>query len=149
MQIIPIAISAASVGFFVYCLHRSILAKRSSSWPKTKARVVASHVEVSNNDNRRSESLVFAYEYQVEGDNYVSTDLYPGWESSWSTTIPGLSSARHLASSHPLDSTVEVYYSPDNPTMSCIYPGRQGGPRLGMVISVIGLVIAMVYAQQV
>lgn len=148
MHVSSIIAAAASVVVFVYCMYLSNLARKSSHWPKTEGRVVISHVEVSNDSDGRSESPVFAYEFRVAGKTYVSTDVYAGWTGSWSTNLPGVSSARRFVSMHPLGSTVDVYYCPEDPSSSCIHPGRDAGPRLGMVLSLVGFVIALTYAQR-
>ncbi len=146
MQLAPIVVAVVSVMASGFCLHRLKLAKDSSRWPATKGRVVASFVEAATDDGDSSESAVFAYEFTVGGDAYVSTDVYPGWSLSWSTLIPGLGSDRQIVRRFPLDSVVDVFYSPADPSRSCLFPGRLAGPCVGLILSVLVGACALIYA---
>lgn len=103
-------------------------ANASTEWPTTQGTIVVSGVDEKISRRRRkrsfrrttrkSYSAHVVYEYEVDGQHFESDNIWYGSYSSSSR-----SSAQKLAAKYPVDTQVEVYYMPGEPSESVLMPG--------------------------
>ena len=74
-------------------------------------------------DERWEYMVDIVYQYTVGAHTYNDSDLYyrAGSGSEWGTEVDDYEWA--LLAQYPVNSTVTVYYNPDNPDQSCLIPG--------------------------
>jgi hypothetical protein len=106
-------------------------------WPKTRGKIVASLVDVTYDRYGRQEEPEIAYQYTVDGRTFNRSSINAGGDTSWSLSVPGISSAQGTVDEYPVDREVDVYYWPRFPGVACLKPG--GGTAATVVVLVIAL----------
>jgi len=88
-------------------------AKKSEAWPKIDG-VITSSDSMNNKENLMPE---IEYSYQVDEQTHTGKlEL-----ATSDVAMPG--HAEKHAEKYPLNSTIEVYYDPENPEVSTLEPG--------------------------
>jgi Protein of unknown function (DUF3592) len=114
-------------------------AQSIKSWPTTSGRILSATTQM----RRRSGKGGYAsyphimYEYTVGGRQYVSTRVTMGMEMGGSLYTP------RVLARYPIGATVQVYYSPENPSDSALEASAPGN-RMLIVIAVIIIVMLVV-----
>jgi hypothetical protein len=70
----------------------------------------------------------------------VRSRINGGLDFSWSTSIPGITSARATVAEYPLDGKVDVFYWPRFPGIACLRPGRYCG---GITLAILGVIVVV------
>lgn len=96
----------------------------SRTWPKTSGNVTQSHVVTEWVRRRKSGSKrvyrhQFEFTYRVDNENYVGSRV----EFLEGNTFSYQSDAHSQQKKYPVGSRVEVFYSPDDPTLCVLRPG--------------------------
>lgn len=84
----------------------------------------------------------FAYAFEVQGQEYLSSAIRPNGDLEWHTTTPGLSSAADRSRWYREGKVVDVYYCPLWPRWSCLEPGGFFMPMVVLFAAVLMFVIA-------
>ena len=111
------ALIGGGVGFFI---GKPILdnAKASESWPSVPGRVIESEVERRRNDGKTTYSALVVCEYTVNGEQLECDDI---WFGQYSTS--DRSEIGNIVRQYPVGQQVDVFYSPDDPTIAVLQPG--------------------------
>ena len=107
----------------------------SKTWPSTKGRLITACVESDRSGGQYSESSSVLYEFVVGNRTYRSSLIRASGDFSWSTTMPGMSSANAQIDEIINRGDPIVYYCPIFPRFAYLQPG-------GFVSSVFLLIIA-------
>ncbi len=105
----------------------------SINWPTTQGHMIESYSYLNLHLNNRQ---LVKYSYTVNNEQYTSTTL--AFNSTWCQDIYDVSKR------FPVNSTVTVHYSPDNPCRSCLEIGNVNilGQRLyGVVLCFAGALL--------
>lgn len=124
-------------------------AKSSTTWPSVPGTIVQSQMLITDDDtddNEKKDPLAHAtviiYRYQIDGKWMMGNRV------SWNTTHTD-EIAKQRMRAYPLDKTVQVYYSPDNPSLSILEPGYTKDllllPSFGAVCIVISLLCTLIF----
>lgn len=99
------------------------------TWPSVEGKIVVSEL-LSRYDPLEEEpdkqwdyKVDIVFQYTVSATAYNNSDLYyrAGTGSDWGTEVDTFE--WRLLTQYPVNSTVTVYYNPDNPDESCLIPG--------------------------
>ena len=114
---------ALSIILYILAALAWIVALYSKTWPATKGRLIRARVVPSRSEGQYSESPDILYEYIVRNRTYRSSLIRPGGDFSWSSTIPGCSSARIQLEEIINRGEPTVYYCPLFSRLACLRPG--------------------------
>ena len=95
----------------------------SKTWPSTKGRMISAYIEKCDSGADYTESPNITYEYKVDSHTYQSTLIRAAGNLSWSTSIPGISSACAQVNEFINRNEITVYYCPILPRYACLKPG--------------------------
>ena len=118
----PVALVVAFGGLFVlFGLYTVVNALRTYRWPTTTGVVRGQDVSTSSSSQGGSTTHhpKLRYEYEVEGDTYVSSRIAVGSGPSFGSR----SGAREWLEDYPEGSEVTVRYNPRRPDRSVLEPG--------------------------
>ncbi|TSA24789.1 DUF3592 domain-containing protein [bacterium] len=93
---------------------------RSSKWPATNGRIIASDVLVKERSNRDTTYYQpqVTYTYSVAGQNYRSSQISAGEHES-----SDIRRARKITDRYPREIAVTVFYNPRDPANAVLEPG--------------------------
>jgi hypothetical protein len=118
--------------FVILGLYLFVNALRTYRWPTTTGVVRGQDVSSSSSsEGSTSYSPKLRYEYEVDGDTYVSSRIAVGSGPSFNSR----SGAREWLEDYPVDSEVTVRYNPGRPDRSVLQPGGVLGGLLVLLIS--------------
>lgn len=118
-------------------LNSSYLTFSSENWAETNGKVISSYAKLEAKKGYRPNII---YRYKVNGKTYENDVL--GYGIYYIPFINNQRKAQEKAQQYPQDSTVRVYYNPDNPELSCL---EKGGSSLGYLLSLIGGVFFIIF----
>jgi hypothetical protein len=118
-----------------WALLRLGLAWVTNRWPTVEGTVITSFIE-ADEDSQRTETAQVVYEYEVRGQVYQSSTIRPGGSVSWSTSVPGVSSAAKTVRDYRQGARVTVRYCSWWPSRACLEPGRYGFPLVLLVVCI-------------
>jgi hypothetical protein len=117
MGILILVCFVLAVGFIVYGVYALRRDQPSLHWPTVRGTML--QVDVSYNHSRHgrdvSGNLQVTYSYIVDGTRHLSDQI-----ALWGE---GVDDAGDFANEHPRNSSVEVYYDPQDPANSVLVPG--------------------------
>ena len=116
--VVPIAVFVG-LGIFLYrrSKMRDTAREAAQSWSSTMGTVLMSNIKVTRTGNRRSETPVVIYQYQVNGKDFQGQTIKAG-DQYFSVRVMG--SAQDTISRYPIGAQVMVYYNPANPAESAL-----------------------------
>ncbi len=124
---IDLPLGLAAVGLLVIAVTVQLRARRSMRWLSTTGRVSSATVDVRVDGGANGRSTLYcpmiAYEYQVEGRDYLQNRLLIGAPVSSNFR----SRAQKWVDRYPEGSAVTVYYNPADPS-EAVLERRAGGP---------------------
>jgi hypothetical protein len=114
----------------------------SRSWPTVRGLVTGSTVSADDSDDITLYRASVTYEYTVDGRQYVGSQIR-FFDEGYSDPQP----ARDKAVQYPVGASVDVYYSPEDPSSAVLEPGASqiglwASPGLGGCCALAGLLIA-------
>jgi hypothetical protein len=114
----------------------------SRSWPTVPGLVTGSTVRADDSDDLPEYRVSVTYEYSVDGRQYVGRHIGI-LDEVYSDSQP----ARDEAAQYPVGASVDVYYSPEDPSSAVLEPGVSqiglwASPALGGCCALAGLLIA-------
>jgi hypothetical protein len=109
---------AIGVQSMVYGAHIIQDARASLSWPTVRGQVAESTVSTDDSDGFIEYRASVAYEYVVNGRQYVG-----GRISFLDESFPDPEPARDKAAQYPVGASVDVYYSLEDPSNAVLEPG--------------------------
>jgi hypothetical protein len=114
-----------AIALTVYLVIRNGLKSRSyraaaQSWVSTSGTVLVSKVEVFRSRRSSSVSLVFEYEYKVNGQVYKNNIVRAGDHLITVRFFVTSESMHRLTEKYPVGAKVTVYYNPANPGESAL-----------------------------
>lgn len=121
-------------------------AKTAETWPTASGTVVSSRLDQKTttdyDDGHTSTSTSYTpiveYTYQVGGQTYQGSRIFPGASMSYDH-----GTAQGIASRYQPGATVTVHYDPANPTQAVLETKSKGGNLfliLGSVFAVLGII---------
>lgn len=113
---------------------------RSSKWPATNGRIIASDVLVKERSNRDTTYYQpqVTYTYSVAGQNYRSSQISAGdYESS------DIRRARKITDKYPREMAVTVFYNPHDAANAVLEPGLSLSTILIFVVGAVFFVAAI------
>lgn len=125
----------------IFGLHTGIkaasLAKASRSWPSSQGRILSSEIgkrrsQGKKHGRRTIYSAKIEYEYYVNGITYISKRVSFG---DYGSSNPA--HARSIIARYPSNSTVTVYFNPENPIVSVLEQGGGGGIHIPFMVGII------------
>lgn len=106
------------VGWFISKRIRQArkMQKEALSWPTTSGEVINSRVQVSGGDHTTVSPYVL-YKYQIEGNEFTSTQVRAGdqFYNSYTST-----ESYDVVDNYPDGSQVTVYYNPKDPNQAAL-----------------------------
>jgi hypothetical protein len=136
-------ISVVSIALYLLAGIALVVSIYSKTWPSTKGRLIDAHVEPDRSGGTYSESPSFLYEFTVRDRTYRSSFIRPSGDFSWSSTIPGISSARAQIDEIINLGELTVYYCPVFPRFACLRPG---GYAAAIFLSVVATICVVLHA---
>lgn len=117
----------ALIGLYIF-----VNALRTYRWPTTTGVVRGQNITTSSSSESGSTSYSpkLRYEYEIDGDTYVSSRIAVGSGPSFNSR----SGAQEWLEDYPTDSEVTVHYNPGSPDRSVLQPG---GVLRGLLLLVI------------
>jgi hypothetical protein len=118
--------------FILYGLYLMVSALRTYRWPTTTGLVRARDIDVRRGSEGGDTSYVpqLRYEYEVDGDSYVSSQIAAGGGPSFSSR----SGAEEWLEEFPDGDEVTVHYRPSRPDRSVL---KRGGVLKGLLLAVV------------
>lgn len=118
-----------------------------ANYEKTTATVVDGRIGTAiGGDGKMSFIPVIAYRYQVNGQEYIN-DRFT--QNPVGRRQQG--AVQKILNKYPSNSTIDIFYNPNNPSESFVQKGFGGGVNLLLMTMLFGslivLVIALVYAE--
>lgn len=107
----------------------------SRRWPCTAGRIL--DLRVRRDESGESPAIV--YEYSVRGRSYRSSLIRASGDLSWSSSVPGFSSAVPTLEEIANRGDPTVYYCPWFPRLACLRPG--GFATFGFLVAVATIVL--------
>jgi hypothetical protein len=137
--IIGLAIMAGGIYLLWLGIADLVKASASAGWPAVPGQVQCSipptgkALFVSRSDSD------FAFTFAVNGGVYTGHTIYPHilWRKS---------AAQELTRTYPPGSTVTVYYSPGDPSSSCLVPGIRAGAFQRLLMALLVLTFGSIFA---
>lgn len=125
-------------GWFLFSMIGVFKAVRTLSWPHTQGTVISAEIrEMHSSKGSTKYSPVIRYSYLVGSSGYVS-DRYS------STTARGsIYQARQITNQYPANSTIRVYYKPQNAEISVLKTGLQSDDYWMPIFSLFFLIIVV------
>jgi hypothetical protein len=118
-------------------------ARAMRKWPRTAGRIVRSEVDTTVQEHHRPGMARdydvkmyrprIVYVYEVGGNSFEGDDI------GWSASANKPSIAEKYVMRYPLQSPVQVFYNPDDPTQSTLKPS---GTMVALVLWLIALALA-------
>jgi hypothetical protein len=99
----------------MFCLRRD---RPSLQWPTVPGLMMQADVHRGITRHSHTDRLTAAYSYEVNGTRHVSHQV-----RLWNSDLGNTGNAAAFARAHPVRSTVEVYYDPQNPANAMLIPG--------------------------
>ena len=112
----------------------------AKNWPTSTAVIISSDTEWQHGTSGGSPTLIaeVVYEYEVNGHSYHNNRISP---NQYGSNKP--SHAQREAAAYPVNSSVFVYYNPDDPAQSFLEPGVGWvyliGLAVGLAVGLAGL----------
>jgi hypothetical protein len=127
-----VLIGAFASLFILYGLYLMVSALRTYRWPTTRGEVRGRGIDVRSGSEGGSTSYVpqLRYEYEVDGDSYVSSRIAAGSGPSFSSR----SGAEDWLEEFPDGGEVTVHYKPSRPDRSVL---KRGGVLKGLLLAVV------------
>jgi len=123
------------------------LASASQTWPKTTGKVLRSYVEESEHTDQQDNTVTMyhaqvRYEFEVDGLRYEGQRIQFGGPAGTGV----IAKAQAIAARYPVDSAVDVYYDPVNPSMCTLdrtfsYVGVGLMMGMGIFFIIVGAVV--------
>ncbi len=118
-------------------------AKRSAAWPQVQGKVLTSSVVKKGGGESNYYSAEVEYEYAVDGIPYTSDRVRFGGVSA------GKRTAKQVVERYPWESTVTVYYDPQQPASSVLEQKVEiGGNTVALLfeIMLVGVGILLLFS---
>lgn len=93
--------------YILAILYVFVIRTSAHHWLTASGRIVSAEVI---RGAKGYEEFVVEYHFKVKGDIHKGSRLIAGGEMSWSSTIPGISSASSFADRYKVGDMVTVYY---------------------------------------
>ena len=111
----------------------------SGDWPTTEGKMIESRIKTRRKKGKKKRLLVIKYAYQVNGSRHINNKAQYLDNVFYSTTRK-----KEIVSQFPAGKIIPVYYNPDNPSQSVLFPGFStgsffGGIALGSIFMGIGM----------
>jgi hypothetical protein len=121
-SIIPVFVFFLTLllAWFIYSAIGLTKGLSTLGWPETQGKVISCEVKrVPSSKGPSKFQPVISYSYSVNSVEYTS--------NRYSSTMARGSSqwAKEVIGKHPKNSSIQVYYNPNNPTESVLDPGLQ------------------------
>ncbi len=143
---IPLIVGIGILIFSIYILRHAVVHYRkalaSQKWPSVQGKLIDVHLWGKSNidgEIKDVDKLGVKYEYQTQDRTHVGTTT-----AFFTLMYP---ETFDFATSHPLNSYIEVYYNPLNPTESVLIPGPRKDKRYSdLILGILGVLTGMVVA---
>lgn len=135
----------AVIGYFVaFTFGKPILdnAKASRDWPDVPGVITRSEVATSHSNGKTMYSFDVAYDYEVKGHEFTSSNVFFGGNSSSSYSA----GAYQVTARYPEHMKVKVYYDPKNPANAVLEPGAHWQSYVVYAIGLAFLVVGVLTA---
>ena len=118
-------------------------AEASQSWPAVPGQIISAEIkkDISEDADGYTTTMykpIVTYSYNVMGQAYQSSKMAFGMTTSYGRTAK----AQEVLDQYPLNSTVNVYYDPENPA-EAVLERKAGGKVLGLVIGILFLFLSL------
>jgi len=139
MRLIFIAIILLlGLGISLWYAPSQILKARSSlEWPAVTGTVLETHIDETSSKNSGQKYIpVFTYRYVVADVTYENAD----YNIAGGPKLESRAEAEALQKQHPVGSSIEVRYDPDDPADALLEPG---GEWFGWVLLAMGMLMVL------
>lgn len=103
------------IPYGMFCLRRD---RPSLQWPTVPGVMMQADVRRGITRHSQTDRLTATYSYEVNGARHVSHQV-----RLWNSDLGNTGNAAAFAQAHPVRSTVEVHYDPQNPANAVLIPG--------------------------
>src|SRR2546423_354415 len=131
--ILAVPLGATCIWFQLFAFYHAI---RSSSWPSVRGIVVDSRARDVFTQHGRSKEAKTVYAYEINGRQYENDTVYFGVFRGI-----GASDADRKLDLFTQGRTINVFYNPRNPQVSCLEPGGIGWEDTFMFVLCVGGVV--------
>ncbi len=132
---------AAGVGLLIFGSRSKKKSDLSQGWPSVTGKVLASSVRESRSNEDNGVKVAYypdvAFQYEVAGKDYSSKNRSFGAV----TPLKSQEAVLRILEQYPVDSTLLVYYDPQNPTQAVIERAADG-IKWVLVLGILALIVA-------
>lgn len=136
------------IGIGLWCIGGGLWAFyircKARAWVDAKGKITKSKVRPVLS-RQYSEEFEVAYRFFVNGEEYYGCNKTPGgFDTTWSISFPGLSSAQGDKAKYPEGAEVQVFFNPSNPKQNALEQPSYLSPIILIVIG-IGVCLAPIF----